>query len=53
MAEKLLLKAEGISKQFPGVQALEKVEHDFKPSQDRDYIIEFIRNSERGVIRAR
>jgi UDP-N-acetylglucosamine acyltransferase len=34
-------------------QALEKVEHDFKPSQDRDYIIEFIRNSERGVIRAR
>ena len=34
-------------------QALEKVEQDFKPSQDRDYIIEFIRKSERGVIRAR
>ena len=34
-------------------QALEKVEQDFKPSQDRDYIIEFIRKSERGIIRAR
>ena len=34
-------------------QALEKVEQDFKPSPDRDYIIEFIRKSERGIIRAR
>lgn len=34
-------------------QALEKVEKDFKPSQDRDYIIEFIRKSERGIIRVR
>jgi UDP-N-acetylglucosamine acyltransferase len=34
-------------------QALEKVEQDFKPSQDRDYIIDFIRKSERGIIRAR
>jgi UDP-N-acetylglucosamine acyltransferase len=34
-------------------QALEKVEQEFKPSKDRDYIIEFIRKSERGVIRAR
>jgi UDP-N-acetylglucosamine acyltransferase len=34
-------------------QALEKVEQDFKPSDDRDYITGFIRKSERGVIRAR
>lgn len=34
-------------------QALEKVEKEFKPSQDRDYIIEFIRKSERGIIRVR
>jgi UDP-N-acetylglucosamine acyltransferase len=34
-------------------QALEYVEKEFKQSPDRDYIIEFIRNSERGVIRAR
>ena len=34
-------------------QALEKVEQDFKPSQDRDYIIDFIRKSERGIIRSR
>jgi UDP-N-acetylglucosamine acyltransferase len=34
-------------------QALEKVEKDFKPSPDRDYILEFIRKSERGIIRAR
>lgn len=34
-------------------QALEKVEQDFEPSTDRDFIIEFIRNSERGVIRIR
>lgn len=34
-------------------QALECVEKDFQPSPDRDYIIEFIRKSERGVIRAR
>lgn len=34
-------------------QALEYVEKEFKPSPDRDYIIDFIRKSERGVIRAR
>jgi UDP-N-acetylglucosamine acyltransferase len=34
-------------------QALEYVEKEFKPSPDRNYIIEFIRKSERGVIRAR
>jgi len=32
-------------------QALLQVENDFKPSPERDYIIDFIRNSERGVIR--
>jgi len=32
-------------------QALEYVEKEFKPSPDRDYIIDFIRNSERGIIR--
>jgi UDP-N-acetylglucosamine acyltransferase len=34
-------------------QALDKVEEKFKPSPDRDYILEFIRKSERGIIRAR
>jgi UDP-N-acetylglucosamine acyltransferase len=34
-------------------QALEAVEKDFKPSADRDYILDFIRKSERGIIRAR
>jgi UDP-N-acetylglucosamine acyltransferase len=34
-------------------QALEYVEKEFKPSPDRDYIIDFIRKSERGIIRAR
>jgi len=34
-------------------QALESVENSFKPSDDRDYILGFIRKSERGVIRAR
>jgi UDP-N-acetylglucosamine acyltransferase len=34
-------------------QALEAVEAEFKPSPDRDYILEFIRKSERGIIRAR
>lgn len=34
-------------------QALDKVEKDFKPSPDRDYIMEFIRKSKRGIIRAR
>ncbi|MGQ9619536.1 MAG: acyl-ACP--UDP-N-acetylglucosamine O-acyltransferase [Bacteroidales bacterium] len=32
-------------------QALEYVEKNFKPSPDRDYILEFFRTSERGVIR--
>jgi UDP-N-acetylglucosamine acyltransferase len=32
-------------------QALEYVEKEFKPSPDRDYILDFIRNSERGIIR--
>ena len=34
-------------------QALEHVENTFKPSVDRDYILDFIRRSERGIIRAR
>jgi UDP-N-acetylglucosamine acyltransferase len=34
-------------------QALEYVEKEFKASADRDYILEFIRKSERGIIRAR
>lgn len=34
-------------------QALDYVEAEFKPSAERDYILEFIRKSERGVIRAR
>ncbi len=34
-------------------QALIYVEKNFKPSPDRDYIIEFIQKSERGIIRAR
>jgi UDP-N-acetylglucosamine acyltransferase len=34
-------------------QALDYVENEFKPSQDRDYILNFIRKSERGIIRAR
>jgi UDP-N-acetylglucosamine acyltransferase len=34
-------------------QAMEKVETDFKPSEERDYIIDFIKTSERGVIRAK
>ena len=32
-------------------QALEAVERHFKPAPDRDYILEFIRKSERGIIR--
>jgi UDP-N-acetylglucosamine acyltransferase len=34
-------------------QALEIVEKEFKDSPDRNYILEFIRKSERGIIRAR
>lgn len=34
-------------------QALEHIEKEFQPSEDRDYIISFIRNSERGIIRTR
>jgi UDP-N-acetylglucosamine acyltransferase len=34
-------------------QALEYIDENFKPSADRDYIMEFIRTSERGIIRAR
>ena len=34
-------------------QALDHVEKEFKPSTDRDYILEFIRKSERGIIRSR
>ncbi len=33
--------------------ALENVEKEFKASPDRDYIVDFIRKSERGIIRAR
>jgi UDP-N-acetylglucosamine acyltransferase len=32
-------------------QALEFVENNFKPSSDRDYILDFFKNTERGVIR--
>jgi UDP-N-acetylglucosamine acyltransferase len=32
-------------------QALEYIEREFKPSPDRDYILDFVRNSERGIIR--
>jgi len=32
-------------------QALDYIEKEFKQTPDRDYIIEFIRKSERGVIR--
>lgn len=32
-------------------QSLEHIEKEFKPSPDRDYIIDFIRKSERGIIR--
>lgn len=34
-------------------QALEYIEKEFKQSPDRDYIVEFIRKSDRGVIRTR
>jgi UDP-N-acetylglucosamine acyltransferase len=34
-------------------QALDYIEKEFKQSPDRDYIIEFIRNSERGIIRTK
>jgi UDP-N-acetylglucosamine acyltransferase len=34
-------------------QALENVEKTFAPSEDRNYIIDFIRKSQRGIIRAR
>lgn len=34
-------------------QALDHVENVFKQSPDRDYILDFIRKSERGIIRAR
>ena len=34
-------------------QAIEKIENDFKPSPERDYIIDFCKSSERGVIRAK
>ena len=40
-------------KGFNFSQALEHVEKEFAPSADRDYIMEFIRTSERGIIRAR
>lgn len=34
-------------------QALDYIDKEFKPSPDRDYILEFFRKSERGVIRAK
>jgi len=34
-------------------QALDHIEKEFKPSSDRNYILEFIRKSERGIIRAK
>ncbi len=33
-------------------QALEYIEKEFNPSHDKDYIMEFIRNSRRGIIRS-
>ncbi len=35
------------------VKALEYISENFKPTAERDYILEFIRHSERGVIRGR
>ena len=34
-------------------QALDYIENELRPSADRDYILEFIRKSDRGIIRAR
>jgi UDP-N-acetylglucosamine acyltransferase len=34
-------------------QALDVVEKEFESAPDRDYLLEFIRKSERGIIRAR
>lgn len=34
-------------------QALDHIEKEIKPSADRDYIVDFFRRSERGVIRSR
>lgn len=34
-------------------QAIEHIRNEFKPSPERDYIIDFFENSDRGVIRAR
>jgi UDP-N-acetylglucosamine acyltransferase len=34
-------------------QAIDNVEKEFTPSEDRDYIVKFFRKSERGVIRMR
>ena len=34
-------------------QSSDQVEREFKPSPDRNYILEFIRKSKRGIIRAR
>lgn len=34
-------------------QALEHIEKEFRKTPDRDYIVEFVRSSERGVIKAR
>lgn len=34
-------------------QALDQIEKEFKSSSDKDYIVEFFRRSERGVIRSR
>jgi UDP-N-acetylglucosamine acyltransferase len=34
-------------------QAMEHLEQEFNPSADREYIMDFIRKSERGIIRAR
>lgn len=34
-------------------QAIDNIEKEFKPTPDRDYILGFFKNSERGVIRAR
>lgn len=32
-------------------QALDRIENEFSPSEDRDYILDFIKKSDRGIIR--
>jgi UDP-N-acetylglucosamine acyltransferase len=34
-------------------QAVEYIEKEFDPSAEKEYILDFVRNSKRGIIRAR